>query len=261
MNASPPIIKGIEETVRVPLPLVGAGLVGTYTFDPPRQFCGFSVLSQNLTGAVVRGKLYPYTAIMHGCTPKDGIYHTITKIEGPVVFELDNKPIVQAINEAYGSSSWKKQMPVKLLTLGINYGERYGAFNESNYVNRLIVGTLPDDLGVVLFEPDLHCGTEIQFMLRDGRKMIETARKNTRKLVEQIMNDGKKPCFGLYIDCAGRTAEYSDTLSEEAAEVQKILNEYQTPLLGFYSGVEIAPMLGKNRGLDWTGVLHILATD
>lgn len=31
------------------------------------------------------------------------------------------------------------------------------------------------------------------------------------------------------------------------------------PLLGFYSGVEIAPLMGKSRGLDWTAVLLILA--
>ena len=34
---------------------------------------------------------------------------------------------------------------------------------------------------------------------------------------------------------------------------------YKTPLLGFYSGVEIAPFLQKSRGLDWTGVLLVLA--
>jgi len=37
------------------------------------------------------------------------------------------------------------------------------------------------------------------------------------------------------------------------------LNQYETPLLGFYSGVEIAPFLQKSRGLDWTGVLMVLA--
>jgi hypothetical protein len=46
---------------------------------------------------------------------------------------------------------------------------------------------------------------------------------------------------------------------EEAAEVQKVLGERNIPLIGFYSGVELAPLLGRTRGLDWTGVLTILA--
>jgi hypothetical protein len=31
--------------------------------------------------------------------------------------------------------------------------------------------------------------------------------------------------------------------------------------LGFYSGVEIAPLMGRSRGLDWTGVLVVIAED
>jgi len=89
--------------------------------------------------------------------------------------------------------------------------------------------------------------------------MITSARRNSSELMEQIKTDGKKPILGIYIDCAGRTAEYSNATTEEAAEVQKVLNQYETPLLGFYSGVEIAPFLQKSRGLDWTGVLMVLA--
>ena len=33
------------------------------------------------------------------------------------------------------------------------------------------------------------------------------------------------------------------------------------PLLGFYSGVEIAPFEGYSRPLDWTGVLALLRVD
>jgi len=39
------------------------------------------------------------------------------------------------------------------------------------------------------------------------------------------------------------------------------MNRYNTPLFGFYSGVEVAPIFRKSRGLDWTGVLMLLAKD
>ncbi len=79
--------------------------------------------------------------------------------------------------------------------------------------------------------------------------------------MKKINSDGKTPIFGLYIDCAGRAAEHSNTETEEAAEIQQVMNRHNTPLLGIYSGVEVAPILGKNRGLDWTGVLMLLAKD
>ena len=39
------------------------------------------------------------------------------------------------------------------------------------------------------------------------------------------------------------------------------LNHHNVPLLGFDFGVEVAPLLGKSRGLDWTGVLLAWQTD
>ena len=98
-------------------------------------------------------------------------------------------------------------------------------------------------------------------MLRDTAKMIESAKRNSAELMGQIEADGRKAFFGMYIDCAGRTASYSNTTTEEASEVQAVFNRYNTPLLGFYSGVEVAPFLQKSRGLDWTGVLIVLAKE
>ncbi len=75
----------------------------------------------------------------------------------------------------------------------------------------------------------------------------------------EICDQGKVPFFALYFDCAGRNARFSDTLEEEASEIVAALNRHQIPLLGFYSGVEVAPLLGRSRGLDWTGVLTVFA--
>jgi hypothetical protein len=89
--------------------------------------------------------------------------------------------------------------------------------------------------------------------------MMESVRENSISLLETVAADGKRPAFALYIDCAGRAASFSETLTEEALEIRNACNRYDVPLLGFYSGVEVAPLLGKSRGLDWTGVLLVLA--
>jgi hypothetical protein len=261
MNASPPLIKGIEETLMEPIPIIGAGLVGDHGFGPTKQFCGSFVCSQSVIGTLFQGDFQYYHQIIHGCTPKDGIYHTITKMEGSVIYEIDGKPVVELIDDMYGNQDWRRQVPVKRLSIGVNHGEKFGEYNEKEYVNRLIAGVLPEGAGIVIFEPDLGPGTEILFMLRDSKKIIESARKNSAELMARIKTDGKKPVFGLYIDCAGRTASYSDTHVEEASEICKIFNQANVPLLGFYSGVEIAPLLGKSRGLDWTGVLLVLTEE
>lgn len=260
MNASPPVIAGIQSILQPNVPIIGAGLVGDYQFSNTHQFCGSNVFEQSVIGALFSGPVDVYHSIMHGCSPFDGIYRKITKMQGSVIYELDGRSIVERIDELYEGKRWREQHPLNLLTIGVNYGERF-VYQEDKYVNRLITGILPDGSGIGIFEPDLEEGTEIQFMLRDGNMMIESAKEKSESLMKNVINDWKVPVFALYIDCAGRTAEQSNTETEEAEEVQKVMNRYRTPLLGFYSGVEIAPILGKSRGLDWTGVLMVLAKD
>jgi hypothetical protein len=259
INASPSLIRGIEEKLKPNVPIIGGGVIGDYSFGHTKQFCGTYIDNQRVVGSLMGGDFQPYFRIMHGCMPKDGIYHTITKSNGAVINEVGGRPIVHLIDEQYGTQDWRGQRPVKRLTIGVNHGEKFGDVIEENFVNRLITGALPNEAGVVIFEPDLDEGTEFLFMLRNNKTMIESARRNSAELMEEIVKNGEKPVFGLYIDCAGRTANASDSLIEEASEIQKVFNRYDTPLLGFYSGVEIAPLLGKSRGLDWTGVLLVLA--
>ena len=100
---------------------------------------------------------------------------------------------------------------------------------------------------------------EVQFMLRDASKMKESVQKNSDEMMRQLQEQNMRPLFSIYVDCAGRSAHVSNTATEEASEVQAVCNQMNIPLLGFYSGVEIAPFMNKSRGLDWTGVLLIFA--
>ena len=259
MNPSPPLIKGMASAHPERVPIYGAGLLGDFDFGPTYQFCGHHIAQQSIVGLSISGDIRLYSRIMHGCTPQDGIYHTITRSKGAVVYEVDGRPIVDWINEMYGHREWQQQMPVKRLTIGVNHGEKFGEFNENNFVNRLIAGVSPNRDGIILFEPDLPEGTEVLFMLRDADAMIRSAKQNTAELIDDIAADDARPLVAFYMDCAGRAARYSETLEEEADQVIGGLRKHHIPMFGFYSGVEVAPLLGKSRGLDWTSVLMVLA--
>lgn len=261
MNSSAPLLAGIDEVLGQSVPVLGAGLIGDYSFNETTQFCDSRAGSQQVTALMLGGRFSFYHRIMHGCTPLDGVYHRVTKVEGPVLLELDGRPVVEMIDEMFGDDQWHGDRPLDFLTIGIHCGEKYTGYRENDYVNRLIAGVTPDKSGVIMFEPDLMEGDEVQFMVRDTERMVESARMNSRLLVDTIMSEDKEPLLALYIDCAGRAKDYSNTSVEEASEVQKVLGQHNIPLFGFYSGVEIAPLLGKSRGLDWTGVLIVLVKD
>ncbi len=68
----------------------------------------------------------------------------------------------------------------------------------------------------------------------------------------------REPVFALYINCAGRAAGYGGFDIEDARMVQNTVAD-RAPILGIYSGVEIASIMGRPRGLDWTGVFCLFS--
>jgi small ligand-binding sensory domain FIST len=112
----------------------------------------------------------------------------------------------------------------------------------------------PEAGSVTLFEADYQAGDRIQIMARDNQLMVQSVQDRTRELLASLGQE--TPLFALYIDCAGRSSGFSGSEIEEAGVLQAELGG-DIPLLGFYSGVEIAPLLGRSRPLDWTGVLTL----
>lgn len=261
MNSLTSILHGIRSAETSPIPIFGGGSVGDYQFSPSKLFSRAGVDTSTLFGITFYGSFcYDYT-IMHGCTPVDGEYHTITKNDGALILEIDDRPAIDVINDIYGSRDWQRELPVKELAIGMNLGEKYGPYQEQHYVTRLIAGPHLLKKGILTPEPDWHPGTEIQLMIRDTETMITSAKQRSQALLEKELHAGKKPLLGLYIDCAGRTCYFSNSLQEEAAMVQQVFNKYHVPLFGFYSGFEIAPFFEKSRGLEWTGVLILLTEE
>jgi len=149
--------------------------------------------------------------------------------------------------------SWE-EYPL-FLTFGVNKGDKFGDFREEDYANRLCMSIDRDRGALVMFEPDLTAGSEVQLMRRSIDLQYMSARVD--RLFAQVGE--RRPFFALYIDCAGRASTLCGSDGEEAEEVQKALTERGVPLLGMYSGVEIAKVGGQVQALDWTGVLCVFS--
>ena len=92
-------------------------------------------------------------------------------------------------------------------------------------------------------------------MARDNDVMLQSVRDGVERANDTIRAGGGLFC--LYVDCAGRASARTGAAVEEADLVRRDLDR-AVPLLGFYSGVEIAPFHGRPRALDWTGVLAVV---
>ncbi len=256
MNMGTPLLAGMADGLGGHWPpTAGAGTMGDMQFRESFQWFNDQVLSCSASALVLAGGgVQMHQTIMHGCLPASA-YHTVTKADGPVILEIDDRPAAQVLADIIGEDSgltfedygW-------FITLGVNKGDKWGEFHEESYANRMCVGVDRKRQGLVMVEPDLVEGSEIQLMRRSfDFAYIYT---ETERLLADIAAQGRRPILAFYIDCAGRAGAYSGNDQEEAREVQQALGNI--PLLGFYTGVEIAQLAtGSVVPLDWTGVLCV----
>lgn len=260
LYASRPLLEGLASGHPTGGPIVGAGLLGDYAFSPSVQYVGADVARRHAVAAALPASVRTHTRVMHGCAPLDGVPHRLGGVDGAVVRTIDGRPAAAFLDGLYGSDGWRAQRPVDRIALGVwDPAAAIGAGGgEGDQVIRLITGVLPDGEAIGLFEPDLEDGAEVVLMVRDPDVTVESARVHAEAAVAEALAGGLAPRLALYVDCAGRAARVSRTSTEEAAEVQAVTSRHGIPLLGLYSGVEIAPVGGRSRGLDWTGVLLLV---
>lgn len=256
LNMATPLVAGMNEIFKNDWPpAVGQGLSADMRDMPWTQWYGDEILQQVAFAVTATGKnLNMDVRIIHGCKPS-GTYHTITKTDGPVVLEIDGVPALEKIAEMLGTNSDKQWEDYPLfITLGYNKGDKFDDFIEDNYANRMCMAIDKERKGLIMFEDDLVAGNEVQLM----RRSIDNYDYIYEKVNELLSSlNGRKPILALYIDCAGRAAAYCGSEKEEAEAVQKALGP-NIPLLGMYSGVELAKVGSQHMmALDWTGVLAI----
>jgi hypothetical protein len=254
LNMATPLIEGMSRALGTWPPAAGVGMVGSMQWNPTFEWFDDRIEQGCAMALVLSGGVRLDTITMHGCKPASA-YHTITKVDGAVVLEIDGKPAVDAIAEFLGpecDKSWE-DYPL-FVTLGLNKGDRFGPFREEDYANRLVMAVDQERRGLLMFENDLKAGSEIQLMRRSID--FDYIGRRASDLLERVGD--RTPIFALYIDCAGRAAAYCGTEREEAEEVQRIIGP-RMPFLGMYSGVEIAKVGKDIQMLDWTGVLCVFS--
>ena len=248
LNFGTLLLAGIEQNLPSEMIIAGGGFLGDMLLSPCYQFVNDQVLTQNAV-AILIGNCTMVTTIMHGCKPASA-YLTITKTDGPVILEINNRPALEVIDELVGGSGliWKDF--AFFVTFGINRGDKFGTFDEELYANRLTLAVDEANKSLIMFEPDLKAGDEVQLMRRSFD--LDYVYKNVDTTIQKLKD--KKPLFAFYINCGGRAKPYAGGTFEDVEEIQKAF-EGKMPFMGFYSGVEIARVGNKLQPLDWTGVL------
>jgi len=253
LNFATWLFEGLEKHLPKHITCAGGGLLADMLLSTTYQFYNNEVRTQNAVAVLISGKCRMNTIIMHGCKPSSA-YLQITKANGPVISEIDNRPALEVIDELLGNNHGIKWKDFSLfVTLGQNRGAKFGVFNEKEYANRLVLAVDEASKSLIMFEPDLKEGDEIQLMRRSVD--MDYIHVGIDELKSKLQ--ASTPVFSFYINCAGRAKPYAGGEFEDAEEVQKEIG--LIPFMGFYSGVEVAKVKDKLQPLDWTGVLCMIS--
>lgn len=263
LHPAAPLVEGFYDGLgRTDAHVVGAGLLTDLPLSGGWVFDGEGVIEHGAVAIVFPPEIGAVTEIMHGCRPVSD-FMEITRVDGAVVFELDGQPALTALEDRIGVrfDGADAQSITLLATLGQKHGDPFAPFDEKAYVNRLILGADRNAGSITMFEPDFESGAKVQIMARDNGLMLDSVRQGVAAIEREI--NGRRPLLSLYLDCAGRASAATGAPAEEA-EIAVEASAGLGPMLGFYSGVEIAPVGlaaggdGVSRPLDWTAVMSAL---
>lgn len=238
------LLAGIEVDPRPPA-LVGVGAAA--------PLLGGGHVAVDVAALVIRSAGVPRIAISQGCRPVSPPLE-VTAAEGHWILEIDHRPALRSYREVARdplSADLRRaaqRIVVGLPTLptGSAAGDTRNAFRDGLYTARSITG-FDERRGAFAISEALRPGADIALLLRDGA----LARDELKRAL-----DGCSAEAAFYLSCEGRGSALFGHEGLEEGYVGAALAP--TPWVGMRGALQVAPLAGAPRLLQYAGVLALL---
>lgn len=157
-----------------------------------------------------------------------GAERIVTKAEGNVIYEIDNKPAIE-LYEAY-LGDYIKDLPASGLLFPLNIKE----YEKDKEVIRVMMGINEDRS--IIFAGDIPQGSTVRLMKTNVDNLID----GSSLVAHTIQPYNDKRSLTLTVSCSGRRSVLKQLVDEEIDAVHSILGK-RSQIVGFYSFGEIAP--------------------
>lgn len=200
--------------------------------------------SGGLSGVLLSPYAQPVAVgLTQGCSPI-GPAHTVTRADGNVLIELDERPALDVFERDIG-----KLMPRDLRQLG---GEIFAALpvagsDTGDYMVRNLMG-IDRDHGLLAIGDSIAAGDKVMFCRRDRGTAAADLRRMLRRLKQRCANGIRG---ALYYTCVARGPNQFGPGSREMKIIADQLGDF--PVAGLFANGEI----NHNRLYGYTGVLTL----
>jgi small ligand-binding sensory domain FIST len=241
--------------VSKPLPIVGGTSADNWQLKQTYQIVDDKIMSNAVCGAVLSGPAEMAFAVTHGCIPI-GHERMITKCQGNMICEVDDKPVMEVLTEYLDSDEIQDFNKVSVnFALGFQAPEQM-VEDYDDYVIRFMPGK-GEVPGSVLISTEVQPGTKVWMTRRDSDKVFQSLDRMATKVQNQLKD--RPPLCVFHIDCAGRgKVLFRDEQRHELlTQLQKRISQ-TVPWIGLYSFGELGPVASDNFFHNYTAVLGVL---
>ncbi len=244
--------QGLSETAP-DLPVVGGGASEDGTVGETFQLCGDTVSNDALCGVLLSGQFHHTIGIAQACQPL-GPVHTVTKSHQNLLLELDGRPAFEVFAEVVRQPLIEDlRRAAAFVFVGLPVDPERQRIARGECVIRNIVGFDPRQ-GIVAVADDIRQGQKMVFTLRDGGASREDLKATLETQVTAWQE--QQPGFALYFNCLGRGRGLYGLPDLDTAYIRQYLGDI--PLIGFFTGCEIAPIHAQHSLHQYSGVLVLI---
>ena len=236
------IVRGVLDTLGEHFPVVGGAAGDDFLFEKTYEYMDDEVVSGAVAGVGIAGEFSMGVGVRHGWIPI-GVPMKVTKSEGSVVHELDNRPAISIYEDYFGEkASELRKEPLARMAITYPLGIKIPDLDEYLIRDPITV----DDDGAITCAAEIPEGSEIRLMIGSKEKAIEAAQDAAKKLMKDFEEQGSAPKLILMFNCIAREKLFGQAAKDEIQAVMEIIGK-DVPLLGFYTYGEQAPVGGEIR--------------
>jgi len=237
------IVQGILDEIGEHFPVVGGASGDDFNFKKTYQYLNDKVYSGSVVVLGISGDFLIGIGVKHGWLPV-GRTMKVTRSEGNVIHELDNKPAIKIYEEYFGEKESEQLKKETLARLAITYplGMTFPGSDEMLIRDPFTV----DEKGSITCAAEIPQGSEIRLMVGSKEEALKVASIAAQNALDQL--DGGNPKAVIIFNCIARNKLFGDRSKEEIDIIQEKIGK-KVPLIGFYTYGEQAPLDGQVRDI------------
>jgi len=219
------------------VPVIGGLASGGHTQGVNRLYADGATLREGCVGVALSGAVRVETVVAQGVRGI-GRPMVITRAEGQLLFELDGKPVFEALEALFSElPEADAERASRALFLGVSQNAANDAPGHGDYLIRNVLGALEGQDAVVVGEA-LHDGQIVRFHVRDAATSAEDL---ALLLSAYAARHPDGPASGaLLFSCLGRGRHLYGEPDHDSLAFRRIVGE--SPLGGFFCNGEIGPV-------------------